>query len=208
MHLIYAFGSGIVVSILSYLTLGPINLAIVQTVLNEGKHEGKMIGYGSALIDALLAFVALFGYRFVAANESFLEWFNLITIPVLIFFGLRIIAHRNRPSVFKKKVSGNRFFILGAVVCFSNPLLIVYWLYVTTTLQAQRWLGTTTMDYLLFTAGVLIGIIGFVTLLVQVVAFTKKQIPQKYFTLINVIMGLFFIGFAVFLMVKFLVEHL
>lgn len=183
-------------------------MAIIQTTLNDGRKNGLMIGIGSALVDTLFCFVALFGYRFVESHPHFLNIFHLITIPVLFFLGIKSIRHRNRTSVFKKKARGSNFLFLGMVVCFSNPVLFAYWLYVTTYLQSQQWLGHSTLDYLSFSLGVLMGIVGFIYLLVGVVSFTNKLIPQRWFSAINVIIGLSFVGFGAYLLVDYILTHL
>lgn len=208
MQLFYAIISGIFVSVLSYLTVGPINMAIIQTTLNEGRRNGLMIGIGSAFIDTLFCFIALFGYRFVESNPHFLNIFHLITIPILFYLGIKSIRHRNRTSVFKKKARGHNFLFLGMVICFSNPVLFAYWLYVTTYLQSQQWLGHTTLDYVAFSIGVLTGIVGFIYLLVMVVSFTNRLIPQRWFSIINVIIGLFFIGFGLYLLADYIITRL
>lgn len=208
MHLFYALISGLFVSVLSYLTVGPVNMAIIQTTLNESKREGMLFGIGSAIIDTLFCFVALFGYRFIEEHDGFLDWFHLVTIPILLFMGLWTIKKADKPTFHKTKPSGGKFFLLGVIICFSNPVLFGYWLYVTTLLQAKEWLQTTTLDYVFFTAGVFIGIFGFIALLVNLVAYTRRQIPQRWFTIINIILGLFFIGFAIYLLVDYLITHL
>ncbi|MEM6273273.1 MAG: LysE family transporter [Bacteroidota bacterium] len=123
-----SFATGVVVAIISSVPMGPIAFAIVHGVMTRGKAAGARIGIGGLIIDAIFAFVGMRLFGLVAPEDSpaVFDWINLLSIPVLVFLGVKMIRDRNKIQEVEggRRNRGDLFF--GFSLGLSNPVLFAY----------------------------------------------------------------------------------
>lgn len=207
MQIVPAFITGIVVALMSSVPVGPINFAIMQTVLSSGKRLALMIGIGGAIADAVYCFLALIVFGWIAGdqNPAIFAWLNLLTIPVLFFLGIRMIKRRNDPPQQVKTGKGSGIF-MGIALGISNPVLFGYWLWAITTLQSEGFIGQGWGVYIAFTLGVSMGILGFFLLLVNLIALGSKKLSDGFRRFFSTAVGIGFMVFGTYLALRFAID--
>lgn len=207
MSFFYAYLIGVGVSILSSVPVGPINFAIIQAVFTKGKKNAMMIGIGGMVADVLYCFLALLLYGAIAESDSpgIFKWLNLITIPVVIFLGLRMIRKRHEQPEKEIKSNARSGIFMGIMLGISNPVLFAYWLWVASYIQADGWISHGMQDYLAFSAGVGTGVSLFFFGLVSVAAYGSKRMTHKFRETFSLLVGSGFIIFGLYLIARFLI---
>jgi threonine/homoserine/homoserine lactone efflux protein len=205
-----ALVTGIWVAILSSVPIGPINFALVQTVMTKGKRAAMMIAVGGMIADVVYCFLAMILFGWIAGddNPALFVWLNLISIPVVIWMGISMIRKRNEVQQPKStgKVGGGGIF-LGMMLGISNPMLLGYWLWVASVVMDQGWVKKTLLDYTAFTLGMSGGIIlaffGFVNL----IALGNRRASDSFRKLFTTAVGVGFIIFGIYLSIRFAYTH-
>lgn len=211
MSLFPAFITGVWVAILSSVPIGPINFALVQTVMTRGKRAAMMIGVGGMIADAVYAFLAMMLFGLIAGEENpaLFTWLNLLSIPVVIWMGINMIRKRNEVQQ-KGEVprAGSSGILIGTMLGISNPMLFGYWIWVASVVQHEGWVHNEFWEYLAFTLGVAGGIIlaffGFVNL----IALGNRRASDGFRRFFSVAVGVGFIIFGIFLTIRFILERI
>ncbi len=205
MNLLISYVVGIVSAIIASIPVGPITFAIVQATLNRGKLSGFMVASGAVLAEIVFVIIAVFGLGSFINSDSILEFLKWISIPVLIILGIVSVLKKEKEiSSDDNSAKAGNYLLLGATLCFTNPIIVGYWLILTANLKKNGWLHETFLDKTLFVLGILTGIILFFTAVVQVTHWKKQSISLHVRNKINIGLGLFFIGFGVYLAINYM----
>jgi threonine/homoserine/homoserine lactone efflux protein len=186
--------------VISSIPAGPITFAIIQGTLNSGKRNGLMIAIGAIIVEMFFCFIAVFGFGALFNEGSILEWFHVFSIPVLILLGFLTLLKKevdNPGRVSKSKVHHGLF--LGATLCFTNPIILGYWTFLTAALRQRQWLSDQFWDNLFFILGIFAGISIYFLAIIEITSRTHSSIPVHVRRKINLGMGIFFIGFGLYL---------
>jgi threonine/homoserine/homoserine lactone efflux protein len=207
MNGILAFLVGIGVALASSVPVGPITFAIFQTTFSQSKRAAMMIGAGGMMADVLYAFaaLALFGELTSGGDAILFEILHLLTIPVLIVFGIAMIRKRNNdPSTTAKMPAGSGI-LLGLSLGISNPLLLAYWLFVASTVVGEGWVKANFINYLAFSIGVAIGVSAFFIGFIYLIAATTHRMSKHFRKLFSLLVGVGFIAFGLYLTVRYVI---
>lgn len=200
MHFFTAFLLGFGISLIGSIPLGPISLSVVQATLEKGRRAGLLTGAGGTVVEMGFCFISLFGYHLIADQHWFLILLQLLTVPVLLYMGITTIRQRfQNTSTEFEQCKDSRQLMTGATLAFSNPALFGWWFYVTAYLQSQTWLESSAGDYIMFVLGVATGTFLFFIGLVQVAMVSHAKLSSKGRRKVNLVIGVLFIGFAIFL---------
>jgi threonine/homoserine/homoserine lactone efflux protein len=211
LHFFPAFFSGVFVAILSAIPVGPINFALVQTVLTRGKKAAMMIGIGGMIADAIFCFLAMMLFGWISGghdNPEVFKWLNLLSIPVLIVLGVNMILKRNEGLEGKPVKTGGSGIFVGTMLGISNPVLFGYWLWIASVMQQEGWVRENFWDYFFFTLGVACGILGGFFGFIQLVGLGNKHVSDKFRRFFSMAVGIGFIVFGVFLAIRYAYLHL
>ena len=208
MELLGAFVAGIWIAIASSVPVGPINFAIFQAVCAKNKRSAFLIGMGGMIADVIISFLALvlFGWLSEGDNTVFFEWLNILTIPVVIIFGIVMIRNRNQDAKAAKKMPASGGILLGLTLGLSNPVLLGYWMFVATTVLSNKWVSNTVPSYIAFNLGVAIGISAFFVGFIYLIALTTKKLSDKYKAIFSLLIGIGFITFGVVQLILLLIN--
>lgn len=204
MELLSAFIAGIWIAVASSVPVGPINFAIFQAVCTKQKRSAFLIGLGGMIADVVISFAALmlFGWLSDGDNQAFFEWLNIMTIPVVIIFGIVMIRKRNQEAKASKKMPASGGILLGLTFGVSNPVLLGYWLFVASVVISKGWVQKTIASYIAFNLGVAIGISAFFVGFIYLVALTTKNISDKYRSIFSLLIGAGFIIFGLVQLIR------
>ncbi len=195
------FFVGILVSFVSSIPLGPVGLAIVQASVEGNLKKAIKIALGSAFMETIYCLIAVLGFYSIMENSNVAFYIQVISIPVLIGMGGYNLFHKIPRSYHLNKRSKNAF-LLGILLCLMNPLLIPYWIAISTYLGAQGFLYNSFPFLYSYVVGVFFGTLS---LMVFLGYLTYKSLIQINYTLrvaITRIIGFVFLGFAIYTALK------
>lgn len=95
-------GGGLVIGVIAAAPIGPVNLICIRRTLSYGPLNGFLAGLGAALGDAIFAFIAGFGIKWVfdAIQEMGL-FLQLASALLLIGYGLRVFVYATPPEILR-----------------------------------------------------------------------------------------------------------
>lgn len=210
MSWLWAFGIGIVCAVMSSAPVGPINFAIMQVTWSRGRFPAALVGLGGTIADATYAMVAWWISDLIVGNENpaIFAWLNVLTIPVVLFLGYRMISSRNNPPVNQESIQrkGSDFWV-GFALGISNPSLLLYWLGAIAYAQSGGWLGDSLPELGFFLVGILLGVFGCFLLVIFLTTLLTKRMSDKYLSGFSLAIGIGFIAFGLFLIGRALVVY-
>ncbi len=194
---------GIILAFIVAIPVGPVNLAVVQNSIKYGMISGIKIALGSALIEFLYCFVALWGVKTFLANPKLLFTLQVASIPVLLIMGIYNLQRKKETEENDRdinKTSKGDFF-LGASLTLVNPMLLPFWMAVGAYLKSLHLFGSN-FHFLhdratnwAFIFGVASGSFLFL-LLVSLISSRRKSIPTNTKIIIYRILGVLFLILA------------
>lgn len=209
MELITAFGIGVVCAVMSSAPVGPINFAIMQATWGRGKKAAMQIGMGGAIADVAYAIAAWFIADALIEQEDPLvfKWLNILTIPVLLLLGIKMIRKRRDHGHASKVRASNNVF-LGIALGISNPALLIYWLGAIAYATTGGWLHHHPAELFLFALGIALGVFGCFLLVIWLTGKLTSNMNAKFQSGFSMVIGLGFVAFALFLAARAVSEYL
>ncbi len=201
MHLSYYFldfFTGVLVSFISSIPLGPVGLAIIRSAIDGNFKKTVYIAAGSALMEAIYCAVAVLGFYAVLQEHRILEYIQIGSIPVLFAFGGYNLWKKVPESYQLSQVKIKNAFLQGMFLCLINPILIPYWMGMTAYLSAGNWLYNEFPYLYAYIIGVLTGTFGLMLLLGYLTSVSVIRIGYSMRVALTRIIGFVFIGFALY----------
>lgn len=208
MEYLAAMWIGFVCAISSAAPIGPVSFAVAQATMTQGRKSGLLVGAGGMVADVSYACLALLISDWLVGNENPLafKWLNIVSIPVVILVGYKMIKTRHEDHSGKKVNVGNNLF-QGMFLGLSNPGLLFYWVGAVALAQSGGWLENAQKVWGGFAIGVAVGIALALVLLVFVVSIFAKNASQKIIAGFTLLVGTGFILFGVALLVRVFVLY-
>jgi len=195
-----ALGKGILLGLMVSIAIGPVFFLLIDTSIQRGFNKALNFSFGALTSDISLVIVLYAGTT---------KWLiHLIESPYLkfgggllfILFGLAYMIFQTSPPSIKKKTGPQ--FMKGLIINTVNPAVSVFWLAVI-SMVTNEFQGNHTQAVLFF-SGTFITT-SFLNLLKIVVAGKiRKFINSTKLITLNLITGLVFIGFGLFMVLKYL----
>jgi threonine/homoserine/homoserine lactone efflux protein len=198
---------GVIVAFVAAAPLGPVNLAIVQTALTKGRSGALRMVAGSALIEMLYCLLAVWGTSFIfgteAVKDSVMFWLKVGSIPLLFALGSYDIGKEiPRPRFHLGShftpTKGRGEFWLGFTLNLMNPVLLPFWLAISSYLRAHEWLEGTDVLLGTYGVGVAFGTFFIGTLITWITLKRNKAMRFRTRVYLSRGIGFLFLGFAVF----------
>jgi len=199
----------LLVSVISFagsLHPGTVNLAVVQTTLNQSRRAGLWLALGGSLPEIAYSALAAGGLMLIPINSSWTVVLSYAPIPVLL--GAGIAALRQKPFVLNAlTTTGAHFpFWKGVALGGTNPQLLPFWsavwlflsghMLVPADQHASQWV---------FALGTAVGAFGLLVLVVWLADRQRQRIVQYVNgPWINRLTGGMFIGMALWQIVRIL----
>ncbi|MHB1672381.1 MAG: LysE family translocator [Acidiferrobacter sp.] len=188
------FFFGLIVGIVTSAPIGPVGLLTIQRTLTHGRVFGVLSGIGAAMADALYAGIAGLSLSVVA---NFLAsarlWIHLGAGILCLWFGARALSFRplRRTTEHGYGAPGVVWtFISSLLLTLANPLTILFFIVVFTTLQFGH---QDPLRLLLLVAGVFSGCLLWWVGLVLATARLHTRLESRTLTLINRVSATFII---------------
>ncbi len=200
---------GLLIGFFSSMPLGPVNLVAISQVIQRGFRHGFLIGITTGLMDASYCFAALLGIAQITQYLSQLEiYIKMTAVLLFVFLGIRALHSAKKPQTVQLPDSFrsiHRPVLAAMALCLTNPALYAYWIGVAGFVTTQGWMTGNIWKTGVFSVAVLVGTIGWYTLLSRYVAKYHHQFSPRAFRTIftTIAVGLFgFAGYTLYTVVQ------
>ncbi|MGG1663763.1 LysE/ArgO family amino acid transporter [Brevibacillus sp. NRS-1366] len=201
-----AVWDGLLFGMLLQLSVGPVCLAVLQQSITRGfRHAWRMIA-SVALVDAFYMAGAIGGLSLLLQ----LHWVKQLVLiggaVILAWFGVGSLRSKvgegrtesESPEHGKERGSS---FLYGLSLTLSNPLTILFWSGVFGSLMASHSVQGG-LQLFFFAGGCLLSTLFFLGLVAILGAYLSRFFVPKWLQRLNIVVGLFLIGFALILLQK------
>lgn len=196
---------GLRFGMLLQLAIGPVCLLVFRTSSLVGVLSSATLILAIALVDACYIGLSWFGISSILSKPQVKFFVLMIGCFVLILFGLQTILdvfHFSILPSFSQNIvlSNKNLFIQGILLTASNPLTIVFWsgLFSTKMLE-NNWSKN---QLFFFAIGCVMSTILFLSFVSFLGSVVGSFLPEMIISLLNVVIGLFLIFYAVHKLIK------
>lgn len=211
---------GIGIGIAVAAPIGPINVMVIRSVLQNGYRSGLATGSGAVLGDGLFALVAAFGITavsdFIAHYESMI---SLVGGIVLLALGLRTITAApsvrindlppppagsdGSPPADQDRKLGNHATTLGTtfILTITNPATLMGFLFIFGSVGGLAAHDSYLQAGLLVCAVMLGSFLWWVTLS-AIVSYFRERLSSRGLRMVNIISGTLIAAFGVFVLLR------
>ena len=155
--------------------------------------------FGSLVGDTTWAVIALTGLAFLVQNNVAKIILSLIGIFLMLKLAWDAIQDARKGKELDTSVpaSARGDFATGAFLSLGNPMNIVFWTGLGTTVFASLSGKPQVADFAIFFAGFLSGAIAWCFVMAALVAWGRKVVTANFFRWVNLVCGLALAYFAV-----------
>jgi threonine/homoserine/homoserine lactone efflux protein len=178
---------------------GIITAETVRRGSARGFISALYVQFGSLVGDTTWAIIALTGLAFLIQNNIAKTILSLIGIILMLKLAWDAFkdAREGRGLDVSASVSTHGDFASGAFLSLGNPLNIVFWTGLGTTVFASISGGPQPIHFAIFFAGFLAGAILWCFFMAGLVAWGKQWMTQNFFRWVNLTCGMALIYFAI-----------
>lgn len=188
--------------------LGPVNLAVMKTVLEGRPRAALWIGAGVCVPEFIYAFFALYASAWLLERQTLLHILEWGVVPLLVGMGLFNILKKKKPIHEDEKAAEKAAdFGRGFLISLLNPQLLPFWLMIMVMQNGWDAFHITGMtDRIAFVIGTGLGEFILICLVVWLTGKMKNFLLEKLKKWnLNRIFGWLFILLAAFQSLKLLI---
>jgi len=194
-----------VISYLGSIPPGVANVSVVQMAIQKHKRAAIFFSLSAALVEFLYAGLTVKFQIFLKESTQLEDYFQLITIIVLIVVGIMSLRSKARSAdVHGEEIAkGRTGFKRGIVLGFLNPMTIPFWLMVTAYIQSHGIISLEGSSYWFYLIGISSGTFALLmTVLWLGNKFTRISDNQL---LVHKVPGILLIGLGIYTLVTWLI---
>lgn len=176
-----AFIAGFLMAFLGSMPpVGPIAVLLLERGVSGRDAEGRGIGYGAAIAEAIYCALAMAGVSELMRRYAFVETgARLVGIVILVALGIHFSRFRITPKDAPTSPTARKPFALGFWISAANPTLIITWSGSIAALLAFMRLRLDVPSRALFVAGVLIGMLAWFRLFLWMLKRWRERITLR-----------------------------
>lgn len=197
------------ISFFGSIQLGPVNIAVIESVLNKGFKPAVYVAIGGVIPELIYSWMAIStsGISFLKENIIFLQW---LVVPFFIGVGIFNIFKKTKLSILKKTTKKNsNGIVFGFLLAFFNFQLFPFWLSIVVFFNSKNLLNQISpMSLFAFITGAAIGALGLLLLIAYLTNQKKDFFAntfQKYN--LNAIFGCLFLIVAAVQIINLLTKN-
>ena len=177
---------------------GVITAETVRRGAARGFFPALFVQFGSLVGDTTWAIIALTGLAFIVQNNGARIILSLIGILLMLKLAWDAIkdARHGKELSANLSASGRGDFASGAVLSLGNPMNIVFWTGLGTTVFASITGKPQPIHFALFFGGFLSGAIAYCFFMAGLVAWGRKYLTPLFFRWVNLVCGFALAFFA------------
>jgi len=151
---------GLLISFLGSLPLGTLNVAAMQLGIQESIKAAMLFSFGSLLVEMIYVRISLIGIDWIRKQERLMRVMEWITLGIVVALAAgSFYAALSSGENAKNPILDNNMnrFLLGALGCAINPVVIVFWFGWSTVLFTKKILLPQPAHYNMYIIGIGIG---------------------------------------------------
>lgn len=194
---------GLRFGMLLQLAIGPVCLFIFNEANTHGLASAVLGVLSVVLVDSLYVLLAISGVAAILSGEKIQKYLRYFGFIVLVLFGLDMICGSFGIKVFPSMQLASRdheSFIRGIVLTGANPLTILFWAGVFSLKLSDQCFHK--RDMFLFGSGAVLATLLFLSAVAVMGAFIADLLPGSIINIMNGLIGVAFIIFAVRMLLK------
>ena len=160
-QLIRIFLWGTMISFLGSLPLGTLNVAAMQIGISESIRNAMLFSFGSLLVEMIYVRISLIGIDWIRKKEKLMKAMEWVTFGIVtaLAIGSFIAATKGGGAESQNELLKNDLnrFLLGAIGCAINPVVIVFWFGWSTVLFTKKILLAKNSNYNSYIVGIGLG---------------------------------------------------
>lgn len=202
---------GFLISFLGTLPLGTINITAFNIAASSTVNDAVWFSIAVVLVELIVVLFTLIGNEKI--NFEGKLFYYLIPIGVVLLLYMSVNSFMTASDVKELNASTPIFpgiessFVLGILLSALNPMHIPFWMTWNRVLMSKRTLHKTKRSYTTYIAGIGVGSLGALLLFI----FAGSHIFQnydQYSMIINLSLGVLYLGFSIYLMFLLYEKHL
>ncbi|MEX0314582.1 LysE family transporter [Flagellimonas sp. 2504JD4-2] len=195
--------SGLLVSFLGALPLGTLNITAFDIAASQSLVSAMWFAAAVVLVELIVVRLTLFGNERLQFGEKLSYYLIPFGIILLLYLAIKSFMASSQISEMGSSVhllpQISSAFVLGFLLSALNPLHIPFWMTWNKVLASKGILETSKKSYSLYILGIGVGSLMGLGLFI----FAGKYIftnYESYSMLTNLLMGLLYLGFSIYLM--------
>ena len=153
-----------IISFLGSLPLGTLNVAAMQIGIYEGVRNALYFSFGSLLVEMLYVRISLVGINWLQKQQRLMEVMQWVTFGIIVLLAFGSFYAAIKTSGGSQNVNANPYenitvsrFLLGAIGCAINPIVVIFWFGWSTVLFTKKILKPINSYYNFYIVGIGLG---------------------------------------------------
>ena len=134
------FALGFLITVLSILLPGIVNMTAVTISMKRGLYTSYRYSFGAAITVTIQALIAITFAGFLSNNPGILTFLKQTAVAIFIILGLLFLWLARHPRVTKTTRGKGRAILLGFMIAWMNLLNIPYYFTFSTFFEAKGWI--------------------------------------------------------------------
>lgn len=148
------------ISFLGSLPLGTLNVAAMQIGIQEGVKNALLFSLGSMLVEMIYVRISLIGIDWIRKQEKLMKVMEWVTFAIVVALAIGSFMAAVKGGAGAKNPildNGMNRFLLGALGCAINPVVVLFWFGWSTVLFTKKILEPVNAQYNSYIVGIGLG---------------------------------------------------
>tara|TARA_B100001758_G_C18386490_1_gene600437 strand:- start:956 stop:1618 length:663 start_codon:yes stop_codon:yes gene_type:complete len=200
--------AGAITGFICAVPVGPINVAIMEEGIQNGRKRAFIIAIGALLMEMIYCVIAFSGFASLFNDKTILATVELISFLAVTFFGIKylmiddVTVQGKRAKVVEQRLSPHTAFWTGFVRVLVNPNVLLFWIMISAVLLSNQTIQPAWQSRMSCVIGAGIGIGGWFTLLVIGSARVKNRFSDKTLVKFSQISGILLLILAIVIAIR------
>ena len=200
--------SGAITGFICAVPVGPINVAIMEEGIQNGRKQAFIIAIGALLMEMIYCIIAFSGFATLFSDKIILATVELISFLAVTFFGIKylmidaVTVQGKRAKLVENRLSPHTAFWTGFVRVLVNPNVLLFWIMISAVLISNQTIQAEWKSRMACVIGAAIGIGSWFTLLVIGSARAKNRFSDKTLVKFSQISGILLLLLSIIIAVR------
>lgn len=168
------------ISFVGSLQVGPVNLTVIQTVLQRRLKDGILVALGGCIPELFYAAAAVWAGMWLEQHNDIWQIMEWASVPILILIGVFLWRSANQPTAKTNATANHSHLMKGFTLAIFNPQLFPYWLFILVQFQGYKQLKVQQpAEQVAFVTGAVLGAMGLLFGVAYLTSRYREQILQK-----------------------------
>lgn len=206
---IVIFKNGLVTGLLLQLAVGPVFFFIINLTLQKTIFDGLIAVMAVTIVDYFYITLSIIGVSTLLEKKKIKKWFGIVSSGILVIFGFILINNIFGEGLSSSASVGSANFVSSFTSVFFltifSPMTIVFFTSLFTSKSLEY--NYTKRELIVF--GFSTGLATFIFMGVSVILFSfiKEAIPLLLIQILNLVVGVFLIGYGGVRLIKILKDY-